>query len=136
MLIEKLPDVQALAPTDKWRLIDELCHDLAQQAEGAEPDPRIVDLLEKRYADYVADPSSARPLVEFEIESRFAHLPAERQRTVLERLADRVHSNAEPTDESWEAGLAAMAADPEIQAEIRRIDSEFRVTEMDGLGDT
>jgi hypothetical protein len=32
-----------------------------------------------------------------------------------------------------EGHLAAMAADPEIQAEIRAIEREFAVTEFDGL---
>ena len=31
------------------------------------------------------------------------------------------------------SALAQMAADPEIQAELKAIDTEFKVTEMDGL---
>lgn len=72
MLIEKLPDVQALAPADQWCLIDELWRNLAQQIEVATPDQRIVDLLEQRFAGYLADPASARPEAE-----------------VFERLAER-----------------------------------------------
>ena len=75
MLIEKLPDVQALAPADKWRLIRELWQDLAKQIESAEPDQRIVDLLEERFADYLAHPETARP--EAEVFERLA----ERKRT-------------------------------------------------------
>ncbi|HEV7406635.1 MAG TPA: hypothetical protein VGO11_27035 [Chthoniobacteraceae bacterium] len=35
--------------------------------------------------------------------------------------------------DSWERNLAAMAANPEIETELRRIESEFALTEMDGL---
>jgi putative addiction module component (TIGR02574 family) len=64
MLIEKLPEVQALAPADKWRLIQELWHDLAPHVHSPEPDPQVVDLLERRFAAYLADPESARPQAE------------------------------------------------------------------------
>jgi hypothetical protein len=37
--------------------------------------------------------------------------------------------------DSWETDLAAMAADPQIQAELHRIRSEFSVAEMDGLAE-
>jgi putative addiction module component (TIGR02574 family) len=61
MLLERLPEVQSLAPQDKWRLIDELWCDLAQQVEVAGTDAKIVELLEKRFSDYLADPSQGRP---------------------------------------------------------------------------
>jgi hypothetical protein len=39
-----------------------------------------------------------------------------------------------PSDrEDWDNDLAAMAADPEIQRELRQIEKEFRPTEADGL---
>jgi putative addiction module component (TIGR02574 family) len=72
MLIEKLPDVQALPPEEKWLLIDELWRELVRAVESAPPDANIVKLLEKRFADYTADPSQATT--------------AER---VFERLAER-----------------------------------------------
>ncbi len=56
MLLERLPEVQSLAPEDKWRLIDELWSDLARQVEGAGPEDNIVELLEKRFSDYLLDP--------------------------------------------------------------------------------
>ena len=47
------------------------------------------------------------------------------------------HLNLEST---WKAGLAAMAADPEIQRELSQINAEFHVTDSDKLaavdGDT
>ena len=60
MHLEKLPEVQSLTPEDKWRLIDELWSDLARQVEGAGPDTNIVEILEKRFSNYLADPSQGR----------------------------------------------------------------------------
>jgi hypothetical protein len=40
---------------------------------------------------------------------------------------------ADELERTWEEGLAAMAADPEVQGELHRIEVEFSVTEMDGL---
>ena len=39
-----------------------------------------------------------------------------------------------PKRADFKSQLAAMAADPEIQAELQKIDREFGVTESDGLG--
>jgi putative addiction module component (TIGR02574 family) len=64
MLLEKLPDVQSLPPEEKWRLIDELWRDLASHLESAPPAANVVELLEKRFADYLAEPSQARPMDE------------------------------------------------------------------------
>ena len=75
MLIEKLPEVQSLPVEEKWRLIDELWQNLAQQIEGAAPDTNVIAFLENRFADYLADPSQARPMDE-----TFARL-ADRKRT-------------------------------------------------------
>jgi putative addiction module component (TIGR02574 family) len=74
MLLDKYPELQSLAPEDKWRLIDELWSDLAQRVESEAADPDVVDLLEKRFSDYLADPSKGRSMDEV-----FAHL-AERKR--------------------------------------------------------
>ena len=61
MLLERFPEVQSLGPEDKWRLIDELWSDLAQQVEGEAPNENIVELLEKRFSDYLVDPSQGQP---------------------------------------------------------------------------
>jgi hypothetical protein len=34
---------------------------------------------------------------------------------------------------SFEDSLSAMASDPEIQTELKKIDEEFKTTELDGL---
>ena len=62
MLLERLPEVQALSAEDKWRLIDELWSDLARELESAGPDSNVVELLEERFSDYLKDSSQARPL--------------------------------------------------------------------------
>ena len=61
MLLERFPEVQSLDAKDKWRLIDELWCDLARQVEGEAPDANIVELLEKRFSDYLVDPSQGQP---------------------------------------------------------------------------
>jgi hypothetical protein len=69
-----------------------------------------------------------------EIESRFAQLPPAIQLSVLERLVHQMRESLDPRQDEWEAGLSAMAADPEMQRELSRINSEFSATEADGLG--
>jgi putative addiction module component (TIGR02574 family) len=73
MLLEKLTAVQALAPEEKWLLIDELWHELARQIDKTPADSQTLALLEAQFAQYVADPESAGS-------------PAEE---VLARLAER-----------------------------------------------
>ncbi len=74
MLLERLPAVQSLAPEEKWLLIDELWLELAQQVESVPADPKIVELLEQRFNQYLADSSQASP-----VDAVFARL-AERKK--------------------------------------------------------
>ena len=60
-MLEKFPEIQSLAPDDKWRLIDELWCDLARQVEAEAPNSNVVGLLEKRFATYERDASQGRP---------------------------------------------------------------------------
>jgi hypothetical protein len=69
-----------------------------------------------------------------EIESQFAQLPPAIQLRLLERLVHHVRERLAPGQGDWEAGLSAMAEDPEIQTELGRSNSEFAATEGDGLG--
>jgi hypothetical protein len=68
-----------------------------------------------------------------EIESEFAQLSPEAQLSLLEHLVHcaRVALTCRP--DTWEADLSAMAADPEMQRELSRINAEFSATEADGL---
>jgi hypothetical protein len=69
-----------------------------------------------------------------EIEIRFAQLPPASQLSVIERLVHQMRESLSSGQDEWEAGLSAMAADPEMQRELSRIGSEFTATEADGLG--
>ncbi|HEX5084230.1 MAG TPA: hypothetical protein VFY40_19470 [Blastocatellia bacterium] len=68
------------------------------------------------------------------IESAINQLSFLEQVRLLERLAQRIRRQTERR-QSIEDQLAAMAADPDIQRELRQIEAEFSVTEMDGLPD-
>jgi hypothetical protein len=68
-----------------------------------------------------------------DIEREFASLSPEAQLTLLERLLHRVRVGVSGNPDTWEADLAAMAADPEMQRELQHIHAEFAVTEADGL---
>jgi hypothetical protein len=61
-------------------------------------------------------------------------LPIESQLSLLESLVHHLRQSLEAPQESWEAELSAMAADPQMQSELSHIDSEFRSAEADGLG--
>ena len=68
-----------------------------------------------------------------EIENEFARLSPEAQLTLLERLVHRTRVAVSGSRDAWEADLAAMAADPEMQRELNRINAEFATAEADGL---
>ena len=68
-----------------------------------------------------------------EIESEFARLSPEAQLSLLERLVHRTRVAVSGRRDTWDADLAAMAADPEMQRELGRINAEFSATEADGL---
>jgi hypothetical protein len=68
-----------------------------------------------------------------EIENEFALLSPEAQLTLLERLVHPARVAVSGNPDTWEADLSAMAADPEMQRELNRINAEFVATEADGL---
>ena len=63
-----------------------------------------------------------------EIESEFARLSPEAQLSLLERLVRRARLAISGRGSTWEADLAAMAGDPEMQREISLINAEFSMT--------
>ena len=69
-----------------------------------------------------------------EIESEFARLSPEAQLGLLERLVHRARVAVAGRRDTWEADVSAMAADPEMQRELNRINAEFTAAEADGLG--
>lgn len=68
-----------------------------------------------------------------EIESQFAQLPTTTQLSLLERLIHRVRTGLGGGGDAWEKELSEMAADPEMQRELSRINAEFSHAEADGL---
>jgi hypothetical protein len=68
-----------------------------------------------------------------EIENEFARLSPEAQLALWERLVHRTRVAVSSNRDTWDADLSAMAADPEMQRELNRINAEFASTEADGL---
>jgi len=65
-----------------------------------------------------------------EIESQLDQLTPDEQLLLIEKLAKRLRRK---DDKDWERDLAALAADPDIQRELREIEQEFAGNEMNGL---
>jgi hypothetical protein len=55
------------------------------------------------------------------------------QLLLLERLAQRIRVRTAPALVDDDAALDALAADPNVQRELRRINEEFAVADADGL---
>jgi hypothetical protein len=68
-----------------------------------------------------------------EIEARVQQLSREEQLWLIERLAQRLRTDAETELSTRSQELAAMAADSEVRRELRQIEAEFGGTEADGL---
>ena len=76
-----------------------------------------------------------------QIEKNIFLLPAAEQLLLIERIIHHLRSkNIEEDEQKWEhkqdameTQLTEMAADKEIQVELRKINEEFSVTELDGL---
>jgi hypothetical protein len=67
-----------------------------------------------------------------QIEERIQQLSVADQLWLLEHLAQRLRTQL-LTHNTFENALAAMAADPDIQRELRGIEEEFAPTTADGL---
>jgi len=72
-----------------------------------------------------------------QIEKVIGHLSREEQLWLIGQLAHRLREDSMKSDlvkqTVFESQLAAMATDPEIGAELKKINREFAVTEADGL---
>lgn len=71
--------------------------------------------------------------VSSQIESTFSRLSVSEQLSLIERLVHHVHQVTLKRRIEFDAQLAVMAADPEVQLELRSIEHEFAHTEVDGL---
>ena len=67
-----------------------------------------------------------------QIEERIHQLSLAEQLWLIERLAQRLREQL-ITQNTFEDALTAMAADPEIQRELRCIEEEFAPAAADGL---
>ena len=67
-----------------------------------------------------------------EIQQSINRLSSDEQLWLIEWLAHRVRQKAN-AQSVWESQLADMAADPDIQSELRQIETEFTFAEADGL---
>lgn len=67
-----------------------------------------------------------------QIEDTFSRLSISEQLLLIERLVHQVH-NSTLKQPDLESQLALMAADPQIQNELERIEEEFAYAEADGL---
>jgi len=71
-----------------------------------------------------------------QIEDTFNKLSISEQLRLIERLVHQVHQNTLRQTNQFEDQLSLMAADPEIQHELQRIEQEFAYAEADGLENT
>lgn len=69
-----------------------------------------------------------------ELEEDIERLSVNDQLLLIERVSQRIRGSLS-TKSDIETQLNAMAADPEIQKEIRDIERDFASTEEDGLDD-
>jgi len=67
-----------------------------------------------------------------ELEARIDELSVSEQLALLEYVAQRLRKNL-GAQSNLETELALMAADPDIQRELREINEEFASMEADGL---
>ena len=72
-----------------------------------------------------------------QVEKMIEHLSHKEQLSLIERLVHCLKEGSTKSDMPEQAvfknQLVAMAADPEIQAELHKIEREFNITERDGL---
>ena len=68
-----------------------------------------------------------------QIEDRFSQLSISEQLRLIEHLVHRVHEQTVKEGGDLETQLALMAADPEMQSELQKIEQEFTYAEADGL---
>jgi hypothetical protein len=72
-----------------------------------------------------------------QVEETSRHLTPEEQLLLIEQLAHRLREDLVKSNIleniTFENKLAEMAADPEIQVELQKVNQEFAATETDGL---
>ena len=64
MILERFPEIQSLTAEELTELRGELDDLLSGPVDGVVTDPAILELLERRHAEYLRDPGAARPAEE------------------------------------------------------------------------
>lgn len=72
MIADQIPAVSQLSLKDKWLLANELWEEVEEHQQDLPTSPEVMALVEKRFAEYERDPSTALSLEEFK---RRFHLP-------------------------------------------------------------
>ncbi len=68
-----------------------------------------------------------------QIEKNVSMLSREDQLLLLERMIHRLRKKDIKEENTLNSQVVAMANDPEIQLELRKINDEFAITESNGL---
>jgi hypothetical protein len=68
-----------------------------------------------------------------QIEKNVGMLPRDEQLLLVERIIHRLRKKNIEDERGIESQLTAMASDPDIQKELKKINEEFASTELDGL---
>ena len=74
------------------------------------------------------------PSIVRDLEEKISRLSTDEQFQLIERVSHRIRAVI-TSNKVIDAQLSEMAADPEIQKELREIESEFSPAEGDGLDD-
>ena len=61
MILERFPEIQSLTPEELAELRGELEDLLAGPVDSVVTDTAILELIERRHAEYLRDPGAARP---------------------------------------------------------------------------
>ena len=72
------------------------------------------------------------PSIVRDLEEKISRLSTAEQMQLIERVSHRIQA-VNTSNKVIDSQLREMAADPEIQKELREIESEFSPTEGDGL---
>ncbi len=69
-----------------------------------------------------------------QIEQNILQLPVDEQLMLISRVAERLRGKIDKSSD-FEKSLVEMANDADIQRELKAIEEDFRLTELDGLAD-
>jgi len=68
MTLTELPQVQALSVREKLELVDEIWESVSSDTDSLEVTQEEKDILDRRWADFLDNPSSALTLADFKTE--------------------------------------------------------------------